>query len=283
LRGLIVTADDFGAAIEVNEAVDIAHREGVLTAASLMVAGPAASDAVARARRMASLRVGLHLVLVEGTPALPPSDIPDLVDEEGLLRTDMGRFGAAVFLRRSVRRQLTDEITAQFEAFRQTGLPLDHVTVHKHFHLHPTVADLVLAIGKAYGARAVRVPVEPQRVLARAEPGARGASALSLSPWVALLGRKVRTAGAFSARQTFGLAWSGAMTGARVASLVRDLPLGVSEIYLHPAVRGGFARACPTYRYADELAGLIDPALRDGIERSGARLGGFADFAPANA
>lgn len=280
MRGLIVTADDFGAAIEVNEAVDIAHREGVLTTASLMVAGPAVADAVARARRLTSLRVGLHLVLVEGTPALPSSDIPDLVDEEGLLRTDMGRLGAAVFLRRSVRRQLTAEITTQFEAFRQTGLPLDHVTVHKHFHLHPTVADLVLAIGKTYGARAVRVPLEPQHVLALAEPGVRSASVLS--PWVALLGRKVRTAGVFSARQTFGLAWSGAMTGARVTSLVSGLPLGVSEIYLHPAMRGGFARACPTYRYADELAGLIDPALRDGIERSGARLGGFGDFASAS-
>jgi hopanoid biosynthesis associated protein HpnK len=281
LKGLIVTADDFGAAIEVNEAVDIAHREGVLTTASLMVAGPAAADAVVRARRLGSLRVGLHLVLVEGTPALPPSDIPDMVDEEGLLRTDMGRLGAAVFMRRSVRRQLAAEITAQFESFRRTGLPLDHVTIHKHFHLHPTVADLVLAIGKAYGVRAVRVPLEPQHVLVRAEPGARHVSALPLSPWIALLRRKVRAAGAFSARQTFGLAWSGAMIGARVTSLVGELPLGVSEIYLHPAVRGGFARACPTYRYADELAGLIDPALREGIERSGARLGGFADFVSA--
>lgn len=279
MRGLIVTADDFGAAIEVNEAVDLAHREGVLTTASLMVAGPAAVDAIACARRLPSLRVGLHLVLVEGAPALAPSEIPDLVGEDGLLRTDMGQLGAAVFCRQSIRRQLAAEITAQFEAFHRTGLPLDHVTVHKHFHLHPTVADLVLSIGKAYGARAVRVPFEPQYVLARAEPGERRASVLPLLPWIVLLRRKVHAAAAFSTQQTFGLAWSGAMTGARVLSLVNALPPGVSEIYLHPAVRGGFARACPTYRYADELAGLIDPALRDGIERSGVCFGGFGDFA----
>ena len=56
VKRLIVTADDFGAAREVNEAVETAHRAGILTAASLMVAAPAAADAVARARRMPSLR-----------------------------------------------------------------------------------------------------------------------------------------------------------------------------------------------------------------------------------
>jgi len=33
-----------------------------------MVGGPAAADAVARARRLPDLRVGLHLVLVDGHP-----------------------------------------------------------------------------------------------------------------------------------------------------------------------------------------------------------------------
>ena len=44
LRQVIVTADDFGLAVPVNEAVERAHREGVLTAASLMVAEPAAAE-----------------------------------------------------------------------------------------------------------------------------------------------------------------------------------------------------------------------------------------------
>ena len=59
-KRLIVTADDFGLSREVNEAVEQAHREGILTAASLMVSAPAAADAVARARRLPSLRVGLQ-------------------------------------------------------------------------------------------------------------------------------------------------------------------------------------------------------------------------------
>ncbi len=80
LKRVVVTADDFGLAREVNEAVEAAHTGGILTAASLMVAGPAAADAVARARRLPRLRVGLHLVLVEGRPVLPPEQLPDLVD-----------------------------------------------------------------------------------------------------------------------------------------------------------------------------------------------------------
>ena len=91
MKRLIVTADDFGASLAVNEAVEQAHREGILTAASLMVAGDAAADAVARARAMPSLGVGLHLVLVEGRPVLPPESIPALVDQTGRFRCDMAR------------------------------------------------------------------------------------------------------------------------------------------------------------------------------------------------
>src|SRR3984885_1244675 len=106
MRSLIITADDFGAAREVNDAVEQAHRHGALTAASLMVSAPAASDAVARAQQMPSLRVGLHLVLVDGRPALPAAQIPDLVDSDGFFRADMARTGAAIFFLARARRQL---------------------------------------------------------------------------------------------------------------------------------------------------------------------------------
>jgi chitin disaccharide deacetylase len=280
VKGLIVTADDFGAAAEVNEAVEIAHRDGVLGAASLMVAGPAAADAVARARRLPGLRVGLHLVLVEGRPVLPPSEIPDLVEKGGAFRTDMVGLGAAVFLRPQVRDQMALEIEAQFRAFRDTGLALDHVNAHKHFHLHPTVAELVLSIGRTYGARAVRVPTEPRAVLARADAAARPGPAFATGPWAMLLRRRVRAAGIATARQTFGLAWSGQMTETRLSALVRHLPAGVSEIYLHPAIKDDFAGATPGYRYAAELAGLISPSLRDSLRSAGVRVGGFADLIP---
>src|SRR5262249_184262 len=106
MKQLIVTADDFGAPAEVNEPADPPPSDGILSAASLMVAGPAASDAVARAKTMPKLRVGLHLVLVEGKPVLPANTVPDLVDRSGHFRTDMARAGAAMFFLPKVRAQL---------------------------------------------------------------------------------------------------------------------------------------------------------------------------------
>jgi predicted glycoside hydrolase/deacetylase ChbG (UPF0249 family) len=137
-----------------------------------MVAGPAAAQAVMLARATPSLRVGLHLVLVEGIPASPPEEIPDLIDREGMLRTDMVRLARDIALRPRARRQLRREITAQFELFRRTGLPLDHVNAHKHFHVHPLIATDVLKIGREYGMKALRVPYEPAAVVSRAESAA---------------------------------------------------------------------------------------------------------------
>jgi len=82
-RRLVVTADDFGLSVPVNEAIDGAHRSGILTAASLMVGGSACADAVERARKLPALGVGLHVVLVNGRPVLPPESVPDLVDARG--------------------------------------------------------------------------------------------------------------------------------------------------------------------------------------------------------
>jgi predicted glycoside hydrolase/deacetylase ChbG (UPF0249 family) len=151
-----------------------------LNAASLMVAGPSAAQAVKLARTMPNLRIGLHLVLVEGVPASPPEDIPDLIGRQGMLRTDMVRLAYNIALRPRVRRQLRREITAQFELFRRTGLALDHVNAHKHFHVHPLIAGDVLKIGRAYGMQALRVPHEPAGVVVCAERAANSASPLPL-------------------------------------------------------------------------------------------------------
>ena len=277
MRRLIVTADDFGAAVEVNEAVERAHRDGILSAASLMVAGPAAADAVRRAKAMPSLRVGLHLVLVEGKPVLPAAAVPDLVDRNGNFRTDMARAGAAMFFLRSVRAQLAAEIEAQFAAFEATGLKLDHVNAHKHFHLHPTIASLLVKIGKAYGVKGARVPLEPQAVLGRIEDHkASGVVALT-APFARALRSRLRRAGIAAPDQVFGLAWSGAMTPARLAGLIAHLPEGLSEIYMHPAT-GPYPGSAPGYQYAAELAALTDPALAASLTVAGIKTGGFADF-----
>jgi hopanoid biosynthesis associated protein HpnK len=282
LKRLIVTADDFGAAREVNDAVEAAHRGGILTAASLMVAAPAAADAIARARRLPSLRVGLHLVLLEGRPVLPPSALPHLTNDDGVFPTSPAALGTVIACSRTARRELAAEITAQFAAFRDSGLPLDHCNAHKHFHLHPFVGELIAAIGGRFGLRAVRLPLEPTAVLRKVARGGYNAAAAITVPFAMALRRRLATAGLATADRVFGLRWSGQMTRERLAPLIRHLPDGVSEIYLHPAT-GPYPGSARGYRYREEFEALLAPEVIAACRDSRVHLGGFADAARAPA
>jgi len=220
--------------------------------------------------------VGLHLVLVDGRPMLPIAAVPDLVDQDGRFRNDMVRTGID-FLRPRVRRQLEAEIAAQFAAFAATGLPLDHVNAHKHFHLHPTIASLILKIGRRHGMRAARAPIEPRATLRKIEP-VRGFDVAL--PWAKLVRRRLRRAGLAVPDQVFGLAWSGALNKDRLCGLLKHLPDGLTEIYAHPAT-APYPGSAPGYAYADELAALTDPLARDLIKRERVALGRFVDFIKA--
>lgn len=263
-RRVIVTADDFGLAIPVNEAVEIAHGEGILGGASLMVGGEAAEDAVERARRLPRLRVGLHVVLVDGRPCLPPAQVPDLVGWDGRFDQRLVRAGIRFFMLPRVRRQLGAEIRAQFQAFRATGLALDHVNAHRHMHLHPTVLDLILRIGRDFGLRAVRLPYEPpalaRRIAGRAAWPAYAGNLL-LQPWIALLRRRVHRAGMRCNEFVFGLSSSGAMTEETVLRLIDCLPAGISELYFHPATAAHAALPVGGGHQA-ELGALMSPRVR---------------------
>jgi hopanoid biosynthesis associated protein HpnK len=226
---------------------------------------------------MPSLRVGLHVVLVEGRPVLPASAVTHLVDGNGAFRSNMAALGTILSCSRQARRQLAAEITAQFEAFRATGLTLDHCNAHKHFHLHPVVGGLIAAIGGRFGLRAVRIPLEPAQVLRKIERQTPWAPALLTAPFALLLRRRFRAAGLLAPDRIFGLRWSGRMTRDRLAGLIRNLPNGLSEIYLHPAT-GPFAGAAPGYHYREELDALMAPEIVAASRDSSLRLGGFGDF-----
>jgi chitin disaccharide deacetylase len=276
---LIVTADDFGLHEAVNEAVEQASRAGVLTAASLMVGEPAAADAIRRARALPGLRVGLHLVLADGCAVLEPGLIPDLADRSGRMNSRMFVNGVRFFASPSVRRQLEAEIRAQFSAFARTGLALDHVNVHKHFHLHPTLLRMLLRIGRDYGVSAVRVPDEPLWFAARGGRWSPWIGAALLAPWNALMRRRLRAAAMPHNDNLFGMAASGAMDEQTLLEVLARLPPGITEIYLHPATMSGDAIAASMsgYRHADELAALLSPRVRAAVAAAGAGVGGYAD------
>jgi chitin disaccharide deacetylase len=267
---LIITADDFGLNEDVNEGVESAARDGVLTAASLMVAAPAATDAVRRAAGLPNLRIGLHLVLADGIPALDSRQIPALTGRDGKMGDRMAYDGLRYFLLPRVRRQLEAEIRAQFAAFARTGLRLDHVNAHKHFHLHPTILEIALRVARDYDCPPVRATIEPLWFALRQGPAASVAAA-ALKPWASLLRRSLRRAGVPHNDSLFGIAASGAMQEDKLLQILAKLPPGVTEIYLHPARITGSGVA------SSELAALLSDRVRAAIVASGVRLGGFRD------
>jgi hopanoid biosynthesis associated protein HpnK len=281
---LIVTADDFGLAVPVNEAVELGHLNGILTSASLMVTASASADAVERARRLPRLGVGLHLVLVDGRPALPPERIPDLVGADGRFSSDPVRLGARIFLSSRAQSQAEAEIRAQLTAFGETGLRLDHVDGHHHFHLHPTVQAILVRLAREFGIAAIRVPHEPAAVRRRhgAGKGVRDwLAAFSMHHRAPAMKQRLAHAGIRFNDAILGLADSGRLDPARMRELLAALPDGITELYLHPATRR-WSEVDPlpeSYRPEAELAALVDPSVRAVVEASGAALATFGDLA----
>jgi len=275
---LIVTADDFGLHQSVNEAVEQASLAGTLNAASLMVTADATEDAIRRARMLPNLRVGLHLVLADGRSTLDAQLIPEIADPTGRMHSDMFSRGVRFFFKPAARRQLEAEIRAQFAAFAHTGLTLDHVNAHKHFHLHPTILSILLKVGRDYGMPAMRVPDEPFWFAARSAGILAGLTQVLLAPWIALMKFRLRRARVLHNDRIFGMAGSGAMDEAGLLAILRRLPPGVSEIYLHPATRSGsaIAESMSRYRHREELDALSSPQVRSALDAVAAR-GGYAE------
>ena len=285
-KQLIVTGDDFGLAVPVNEAIEIAHQRGILSSASLMVGAAAVMDAVKRAKRLPRLKVGLHLTLVQGQPVLPAEAIPDLVTKSGEFYTNLVGAGFRFFFQPGIRQQLKAEIRAQFQAFHDTGLPLDYVNTHNHMHLHPTVLGVILEVGRDFGLAAMRVPFEPVRACYQAVPlslkiwTGRAVETIGLAPWTSLLKARLRHAQIKTNDYVLGLQATGAMNESTVLSLLEIVPKGVTEMYFHPASQPcpEFATSMPNACPEQELVALVSPKVKEALARLDIQTITFSDI-----
>jgi len=259
---VIFSADDFGLTRSVNEAVELAHRRGRLTQASLMVAAPEAADAIARAHLLPNLKTGLHLVLVDGDSLLGHARLPNITTPDGKFGRNQTSLGFQYFICPAARRELKAEIRAQFTAYAASGLKLHHADAHKHMHLHPTVAAMMISIGKEFGLARIRVPAEPPKIL-KACGEKITFSDRALYVWTKRLRAQSARAGLAATDHVFGIKWSGHMTAPRIRTLLQNLPAGTSEIYFHPATnRNASLKALmPDYEHEVELQALLQDDL----------------------
>lgn len=274
MRSLIVSADDFGMSPGVNHGIIRAHREGILTDASLMVNGQAFDEAVELARANPTLSVGLHLMLVQGRATLPAADVPLLADARGMLSMHPIRSGMRFFFTPGIRRQLEREIVAQLDRFRATGLPLSHVDGHLTIHMHPTVVEILTERAAEYGIGAVRLPREPLLAALRFDRAhllrkvfeSVSFNSLSRHAEPLLAAARIR-----HPSRMFGLHQTGHVSEEYVLAVLRDLPDGVSELYCHAAVSDDESRRWrpADYESERELTALTSPRVRRAIEEAG--------------
>lgn len=134
-RYLIVNADDFGLTAGVNRGIIEAHRNGIVTSASLMVRAKASLDAVTLARANPHLGLGLHL------------DMGEWVLREGqwIARYEYANRGDA--------NAAAAEVVAQVARFVElTGRLPDHIDSHQHVHLSwPELSEVVLSVADRLG------------------------------------------------------------------------------------------------------------------------------------
>ncbi|MBW8863993.1 MAG: hopanoid biosynthesis-associated protein HpnK [Verrucomicrobia bacterium] len=270
-RRLIVNADDFGFSPPVNTAVIRAHREGILTTASLMVNEPGFVEAVKLAKENPRLGVGLHLTLLMGHSALPPEKIPGLVNPRGEFSNSPVGVGMDYFFKGSLREQLRAEIHAQFDKFHATGLPLDHVNGHLHLHLHPVVFKILMQDADALRIRHLRLTRD---CLARSRRMASGrlfyrVSHAAIYEWLSNRAREpLSQRGIRHAQISFGLLQDSHVHEDYILKLLPELPDGDSELYSHPSLD----------KFKHEFDALISPRVKEQVEKLGIRLIRYQDL-----
>ena len=268
---LIVNADDFGRSSSANRAIERAHREGILTSASLMVNEHSADGAAEVARRNPRLAVGLHVVLVSGRSALKPSEIIGVVNQRFEFESNPVRAGMKYYFNPEMQKYLQHEIDAQFREFRTLGLEPDHVNGHLNFHLHPTVFDIFRRHYRDWGVTAMRLTRDPFMMNFRLAWGRyfyRASHAFIFNRLSARAEPSLRRRGIRHTQAVFGLLQNDRVTERYLLKLLENLWPGDFELYCHPDEED----------HAHETEALCSPRVRERIQELGIELVTYGDL-----
>ena len=261
MKYLIPNADDFGYTRDVNEGIIHAHRQGILTATTLMATGAAFDHAVELALQNPSLDVGVHLVLV-GSDGFPPT-VAGLIGEIA-----RGRI------------RIYDELSEQVRRVLGAGLRPSHMDTHKHTHLLPPVLDAVARIASEFQIPWVRRPFDLP-LNAGTVPWHRQAVSRGLGFARARFHRVLTRHGCRTTDHFAGFQITGHYDGAELARLIRDLPEGSTEFMCHPGFCTQELQAARTRLKESrrrELDALTSAEVRAAVQESGVTLARYAEI-----
>lgn len=283
MKSLIVNADDFGLSREVNAAVIRAHREGVITSASLMGAENAAREAADAARDNPQLDVGMHAVVCKDKSVLDAAALSGAVDSSGHFISNPVVAGMRYFFDRSMRSKLRDEMRAQIERHLELCGRLSHIDGHLNFHVHPVIADVLIDLAAEYKVPCMRMPREDVATTLAMRRDNAARKVVESVIFRALSRRARRIAHARGIRTNdwlFGLHQSGHLDEDYVVAVIGRLREGTTELYFHPAMDIGGAPPSPAAQR--EVAILTSARVRQAIDRAGVRLTTYREMAGVN-
>lgn len=272
MKRLIVNADDFGLTAGVNRAIVELNRSGILSSATLMAVAPATAEAVSLAHATPALGIGCHVVLVDGVPALPPSQLPTLVDSRtGRFRPTLGAFVRDLTLGRIRPAEIEAEAYAQIDRLRSFSLTPTHIDTHKHTHMFQGVLKPLLRAAQGLQIPAIRNPFEPNWSLAATHraPLLRRTQVHLLSRLRPTFLRLVAESGLHTTDGAIGVLATGTLDREAIASLLRTLPDGTSELVTHPGYNDSDLARAGTRLLASrtiEMEALNTTALPEDVE-----------------
>lgn len=284
MKALIVNADDLGWTTGVNRGIAEAHRNGIVTSASLLANGDAFDDGVNVARVLPAMGVGVHLNLSDGRPLTGAKAAPSLVDENGKLSSGPEQLLLKLARRKLKLSEVEREWDAQIEKIREAGIAPTHLDGHKHVHMLPGLFPVALKLAKKHSIAAIRISNEasPLRTALSGNSG-RNAGVL-LKQGVQARGLKLLSrdahkladkAGIESADYFCGIAQTGVLTREGVLNLLENLPEGTTELMCHPGYTDDALAHTPTRLQesrASELAILTDTSVRKSVASHAIRL-----------
>jgi len=241
-----------------------------------MACGDKFDEAATLVSQAPKLSVGCHVVLVDGTPLLPASEVSSLVGTHSSwrFRQSLMSFACLAAAGRLDRAQIETEVTAQIKKLQAAGIQVSHVDSHKHTHMFPAVLKGVLRAAKSCGIRAMRNPFEPL-VFATLRHWKRQFQLKLLESFRARFRALLAEAGVATPDGCVGIAATGGLNLHTFETLLGTLPEGTWELVSHPGYNDRDLDKIPT-RLRDsrdkELAILTSPAVREWIERQGIEL-----------
>jgi chitin disaccharide deacetylase len=266
-KQLVVNADDFGFTPDVNQGIVEAHRNGILTATTLMANGDAFDDALRLWRETPTLDIGCHLVLIGGHSLVTGKTFPTSISQ--LL---------IALAKRELR--IYDELAAQVRRIVDAGVRPTHLDTHKHTHLAAPVLDAVARISEEFDIRWVRRPFDfPLHALAGGVPRAKKWTSNALGLMRARFHRVLERHGCRTTDHFAGFQITGRFRTAELVDLMAIIPEGSTELMVHPGRCGPALRSAPTRlkeSREDELAALIAPEARAAMARNGIALVNYA-------